>query len=76
MTTQELSAKTAIELRKIAKENAIPLGAKINKAEIVERIAQCLSEKEAESVQTSLFDAMAEPSAPVSFVTEDKEDPP
>ncbi len=75
MTTQELSAKTVIELRKIAKENAIPLGAKINKAEIVERIAQCLSEKEAESVQTSLFDAMAEPSAPVSFVTEDKEDP-
>ena len=39
MTKSELSAKTVLELRKVAKEYGVKLSAGISKAEIVERIA-------------------------------------
>ncbi len=39
MTRSELSAKTVLELRKVAKEYGVKLSAGISKAEIVERIA-------------------------------------
>lgn len=47
MTTQELSAKTVIELRKIAKANGIVLGAGVSKSDIVEKIAAALPEEPA-----------------------------
>ena len=44
MTTQELAAKTVIELRKIAKENGVTLGAGVSKSDIVAKIAAALGD--------------------------------
>ena len=38
MTTQELSAKTVIELRKLAKANGVTLGAGVSKSDIVAKL--------------------------------------
>ena len=46
MTTQELNAKTVIELRKIAKENGVKLGAGVSKSDIVEKISAALAAAE------------------------------
>lgn len=42
MTVQELSAKTVIELRKLAKENSVTLGAGVSKSDIVQKLAAAL----------------------------------
>ena len=42
MTTQELSAKTVVELRKLAKENGVKLGAGVSKSDIVAKLAAAL----------------------------------
>ena len=39
MTPQELSAKTVIELRKLAKANGVTLGAGVSKSDIVAKLA-------------------------------------
>ena len=44
MTTQELSAKTVIELRKLAKANGVTLGAGVSKSDIVAKLAAALSD--------------------------------
>lgn len=46
MTTQELSAKTVIELRKLAKENGVTLGAGVSKSDIVAKLAAALGDAE------------------------------
>ncbi|MBE5803980.1 MAG: transcription termination factor Rho [Clostridiales bacterium] len=46
MTTQELNAKTVIELRKLAKENGVKLGAGVSKSDIVAKLAAALGEAE------------------------------
>lgn len=47
MTTQELNAMTVLELRKLAKENGVKLGAGVTKSDIVAKIAAA-TEKPAE----------------------------
>ena len=42
MTTQELSAMTVVELRKLAKENGVKLGAGVSKSDIVAKLAAAL----------------------------------
>ena len=54
MTTQELSAKTVIELRKLAKANGVTLGAGVSKSDIVAKLAAALAD-----------DAQEAPAAPV-----------
>lgn len=44
MTTQELNAKTVIELRKLAKENGVKLGAGVSKSDIVAKLAAAFNE--------------------------------
>lgn len=44
MTTQELNAKTVIELRKLAKENGVKLGAGVSKSDIVAKLAAALGD--------------------------------
>ena len=44
MTTQELSAKTVIELRKLAKANGVTLGAGVSKSDIVAKLAAALAD--------------------------------
>ena len=44
MTTQELSAKTVIELRKLAKANGVTLGAGVSKSDIVAKLVAALSD--------------------------------
>ena len=46
MTTQELNAKTVLELRKIAKENGVKLGAGVSKSDIVEKISAAMAAQE------------------------------
>ena len=46
MTTLELSSKTVIELRKIARENGVKLSAGISKEGIVARLSAALADKE------------------------------
>ena len=46
MTTQELSAKTVIELRKLAKANGVTLGAGVSKSDIVAKLAAALADEE------------------------------
>ena len=46
MTTQELNAKTVIELRKLAKENGVKLGAGVSKSDIVAKLAAALPEEQ------------------------------
>ena len=60
MTTQELSAKTVIELRKLAKVNGVTLGAGVSKSDIVAKLAAALADDEQEA-----------PAAPAA-VTEEK----
>lgn len=50
MTTQELNAKTVIELRKLAKEYGVKLGAGVSKSDIVAKIAAAMPEPEAPAV--------------------------
>ena len=45
MTQQELEQKTVIELRKIAKEESITLGAGLSKKQIVEKIAAAMGDR-------------------------------
>ena len=47
MTTQELNAKTVLELRKIAKENGVKLGAGVSKSDIVAKIAAATADSAA-----------------------------
>ena len=49
----ELQAMTVIQLRKLAKENGVKLSAGIDKAGIVEKVAQALAEKTEEPAQTA-----------------------
>ena len=49
MTTQELSAKTVIELRKLAKANGVTLGAGVSKSDIVAKLAAALADEEQEA---------------------------
>lgn len=53
MTTQELNAKTVLELRKIAKENGVKLGAGVSKSDIVEKIAAALESKAPTAQETA-----------------------
>ena len=46
MTTQELNAKTVIELRKLAKENGVKLGAGVSKSDIVAKLAAALPQEQ------------------------------
>lgn len=46
MTTQELNSKTVLELRKLAKEHGVKLGAGVSKADIVAKLAEALPERE------------------------------
>lgn len=46
MTTQELNAMTVIELRKLAKENGVKLGAGVSKSDIVAKLAAALGEEQ------------------------------
>lgn len=43
MATLDLSAKTVVELRKLAKENGVTLGAGVNKEAIIAKLTQALS---------------------------------
>lgn len=71
MTTQELNAKTVLELRKIAKENGVKLGAGVSKSDIVAKIATAMeqaaapaAEKAAQPAPQPAVAPAAEPVAP------------
>ena len=85
MTTQELSAKTVIELRKLAKANGVTLGAGVSKSDIVAKLVAALSDDgqeapaasaapapEAESVMKESLEETAE--AALSFDDPDDEE--
>lgn len=57
MTTQELNAKTVIELRKLAKENGVKLGAGVSKSDIVAKLAAALGEAEAPAAEAPAAEA-------------------
>lgn len=63
MTTQELNAKTVIELRKLAKENGVKLGAGVSKSDIVAKLAAALGDA---------APAPAQPAAPAPAAPEAK----
>ncbi len=54
MTCDELKSMTILQLRKLARENSIVLGAGVDKAMIVEKIAKVLSDGETEDALTSV----------------------
>lgn len=66
MTTQELNAMTVLELRKVAKENGVKLGAGVTKSDIVAKIAAA-TEKTAETPVSPV--APAEAPAPAETTT-------
>ena len=68
----DLSSKTVLELRKLAKENGSKLAACINKAEIIEKLQAALSEDEGE--QLSLLDTFQETETPIPPKQEKKEE--
>lgn len=45
LTLQDLNAKTVLELRKLAKENGVKLGAGVSKADIVAKLAAAMPEE-------------------------------
>lgn len=53
MTMQDLNAKTVLELRKLAKENGVKLGAGVTKADIVAKIAAAMSVEEPAQLEVS-----------------------
>ncbi len=63
MALTDLNEKTVIELRKLAKEWKVPLGAGISKAGIIEKLTAAMAEQEAEAapVQAALSTEEAAP---------------
>ncbi len=61
MTTQELNAKTVIELRKLAKESGVKLGAGVSKSDIVAKLAAALGAPETPAVVEEVTAAAAIP---------------
>lgn len=64
MTTQELNAKTVLELRKLAKEYGVKLGAGVTKSDIVAKIAAATEKPDAATVVQEEVVAPVEASAP------------
>ncbi|MBQ8653555.1 MAG: transcription termination factor Rho [Clostridia bacterium] len=64
MDTVELSSKTVIELRKLAKEHGVTLGAGVNKEAIIAKIAQALGSSCAPAGQEAPAPAPAPAAAP------------
>lgn len=61
MTHQELSEMTVLQLRKLAKENAVVLGAGIDKAGIIEKLIPILVDNAGEKTVESGPDQLSEP---------------
>lgn len=73
MNTQELNTKTVLELRKIAKENGIKLGAGVSKSDIVAKIAAAMSAEEpAEQPAAPVTPVPAAPETPAAPAAEEK----
>lgn len=64
MTTQELNAKTVLELRKIAKENGVKLGAGVSKSDIVAKIAAATAETAAAPQAPAATEPVSQEPAP------------
>ena len=74
MTLSELQSKTVIQLRKIAREQSIILGAGVDKHTMIEKIAASLG-LGTEPVQQSFLDSSApgQPAIAASLLTDDQE---
>ena len=68
MTLSDLQSKTVIQLRKIARENNIVLGAGVDKSTIIEKLSSALNLTEAAAAQQSFLDLpeFAEPASSFS----------
>ncbi|MGN1021790.1 MAG: transcription termination factor Rho [Aristaeellaceae bacterium] len=72
MATLDLSSKTVVELRKMAKEHGVTLGAGVNKESIIAKLTDALGAMENEPAETPAADApLAAPAAQETPVLSD-----